>query len=392
MTGESTGGSDEDDFSRYVLLFRSHLEQVSSHLRGQQRKNNTNVPSTFITPTGYWTPDEKDEFFHALSIYSRWRPDLIAEHLDNKSTLDVCTYLDHLEELSATPQHRAVSSFRAQHEFALEVPESWIKVEEELAAELIDQEVDWEAEAAKVQLRQTLDAVAAEAPSEMERRQQAAEIKSADKIAAVLGRLDVHKLRALDRVWHESQGGEDIPDLPEDLVPQSPSDDRPTSLSPASPNPHAEAASLKSVPPHEDEDTADLSCLSPVSRRRAQKRLHMRRKRAENAGKAFNTSVVKLKPGRQKKELESRNRASKSDKDGVSSTQQEATPSEGEDEEEDIVEDNSTITAKSRAHSSRRSKYNRALKTFKEYGIDGTYLDEDDLGLFELNAMGRLMR
>lgn len=117
----------------YIAHFRQHLAQVQEHLVG-----NSGLPSTpsYIPPTGYWTSTEKDAFFHALCVYSRLRPDLIAACVKTKTPLDVCTYLEALESAS---RRRPVGSqsLRNHLEGAMEVSDSWIQWEEEVSASLV---------------------------------------------------------------------------------------------------------------------------------------------------------------------------------------------------------------------------------------------------------------
>jgi uncharacterized protein YdaU (DUF1376 family) len=49
-----------------------------------------------------WTPAEHDAFFRAISVHSRWRPDLIAACVPSKTEWEVWTYLEALEEGGAT--------------------------------------------------------------------------------------------------------------------------------------------------------------------------------------------------------------------------------------------------------------------------------------------------
>ncbi|KAJ6499281.1 hypothetical protein C8R45DRAFT_1093508 [Mycena sanguinolenta] len=124
----------------YTSDYESHLAQLKAHLSG---KTDQALPSSFIPPAGYWTSREKETFFHALTIHSRLRPDLIAASVKSKTVLDVCAYLDALDR--ATVAQPMVSQ-RATLQGAMEVSDSWVDYEEEQASELMELEPGWEEE------------------------------------------------------------------------------------------------------------------------------------------------------------------------------------------------------------------------------------------------------
>lgn len=94
----------------------------------------------FFPPSSYWTSHEKDLFFHGLAVYSRFRPDLIAESIKTKSTLDVCLYLDMLQSASSSIPSQKPGSLRSSLEPAMEVSSQWIQNEEQIGAALIQLE------------------------------------------------------------------------------------------------------------------------------------------------------------------------------------------------------------------------------------------------------------
>lgn len=119
-----------ESLHEYARQFRVHQDLVRGHLIGKSENSEPLLPS-FFPPASFWTASEKDLFFHGLSVFSRLRPDLIAEHIKTKSTFDVCLYLDalhtgYLKECSGT-------SVRHQLEPAKEVSEEWIQHEETLS-------------------------------------------------------------------------------------------------------------------------------------------------------------------------------------------------------------------------------------------------------------------
>ncbi|KAI0917108.1 hypothetical protein AcW1_007610 [Taiwanofungus camphoratus] len=127
--------ADEDNETldpAYLAHFSEHLNHVRSHLSGNGGTGR--LSPSFFAPTGYWTSAEKDAFFHALIVHSRLRPDLIAEEVKTKTVVDVCVYLDLLEEGCAnTPS--AVQ--RKDLPTALEVSDDWIALEEQKALALV---------------------------------------------------------------------------------------------------------------------------------------------------------------------------------------------------------------------------------------------------------------
>lgn len=125
---ESDSGS-----SSYVDIFHKHQLSVQSHLKGRLNNDEPLLPS-YLPPTSYWTAEEKDLFFHGLSIYSRLRPDLIAAHINTKNTIEVCLYL-HCLQAAATENRDVISeeTWMPINHPAMELSEKWIRHEEILA-------------------------------------------------------------------------------------------------------------------------------------------------------------------------------------------------------------------------------------------------------------------
>ena len=117
----------------YVAQFRVHQEFVQAHLKGSLNDEQPLLPA-FFPPSSYWTSHEKDLFFHGLAVYSRLRPDLIAEGIKTKSTFDVSLYLDILQTASSSNPHE---SSRNSLEPAMEVSSRWVQNEEQMAAALL---------------------------------------------------------------------------------------------------------------------------------------------------------------------------------------------------------------------------------------------------------------
>ncbi|KAI5988221.1 hypothetical protein EDD15DRAFT_2290363 [Pisolithus albus] len=89
-----------------------------------------------------WTPAEKNAFFRALSVYSRWRPDLIAAAVHTCSVWEVDLYLAALEEgaeriFSDFGFEEGDSASDLELGFAYEVSDAWVAAEETLASHII---------------------------------------------------------------------------------------------------------------------------------------------------------------------------------------------------------------------------------------------------------------
>lgn len=123
----------------YLALFNRHLHQFQRHLTGV---SHSYVSSPSIIGGILWTAAEKDAFFHALSVYSRFRPDLIAACVETKNEVEVLEYLALLEEGSLRPIN-SEEYCREKLPSAREVSESWISWEEANAERLRLNEEVW---------------------------------------------------------------------------------------------------------------------------------------------------------------------------------------------------------------------------------------------------------
>jgi hypothetical protein len=217
------------------------------------------------------------------------RPDLIAECIPNKSIADVCVFMDLLED--ATKDNDI--EMRDNGEIAMEVSEELIMEEERAAESLLGVEAIWE--------EQVIE----------NRRQQPCRDRE-----DVLQSLDLMALKTLDGFLRTEEVKDD-----EERVAEV----------------HSTTLPADSIPRD----------LSPRSRLRIQKRLHMRRKRAERAGIAVSTDLSRLKVGRK--------HSIKALKHGPS------------------------FSSKLRAQ-------------FIELGVSIESLQEDSLGILHLGALGKLMK
>ncbi|KAG5343003.1 hypothetical protein C0989_005954 [Termitomyces sp. Mn162] len=474
--------------SSYVSQFRAHLAEVRAHLTGVVGNN---PPPSFIPPTGYWTPSEKNLFFHSLSVYSRLRPDLVAASIGTKSVVDVCAYIDILDE--AIARDGRLLQQRSDLPSAIEVSHAWVLREENLAEDIIPLETSWERENLLLHREEEISAkrgLYAEAPAieegpvvetleawEHDRRRRWSQEDT-------LSKLECHHLKVMERILNDAESsdadveetrpedqGEEFPGKPPSGVKPSDRDfqslvvsngmidpfllqfsgipvpdqplltgsasqrqpeaslhveiphDTPPALSVASspqsslPNPLIVQALNyhRSSSPDGGRDTGiDHSSLSPASRRRVQKRLHMRRKRAAQRGEDVNVATEKFRPGR------------KSQKSKFSKSRRKPRITESAldgcvGDEDDLMEDDQNgrgaasltvlISAEdafqktdiddkgdsgdaSRGHyrnDSGLTKPYKIKKDFETKGIDSDTLIDGNLGFFHLSTLSKLM-
>jgi hypothetical protein len=176
-----------DVLGGYIPSFVQHLKDTSARLGlriGSQANEDQTSAGGAVgeiaeahTHTS-WTPAEYDAFFRALSVHSRWRPDLITACVPTRTEWEVWMYLEALEEGTATlaiqqggedvdmegglgDERRDVemraarsSSDSRSHsgsdtdedededvcEPALEVSQAWIDAEERMASWIVDEE------------------------------------------------------------------------------------------------------------------------------------------------------------------------------------------------------------------------------------------------------------
>lgn len=126
----------------YLSLFHQHLNQLSEHLSYAARADSHSI--TVINGVE-WKSSEKDAFFHALSVYSRLRPDLIAASIETKNEVEVLEYISLLEE--AIQENVQEDICRKNLPLAHEVSDTWIVWEEENAERLRINEEIWSTKA-----------------------------------------------------------------------------------------------------------------------------------------------------------------------------------------------------------------------------------------------------
>ncbi|THH15956.1 hypothetical protein EW146_g4611 [Bondarzewia mesenterica] len=157
----------------------------------------------------------------------------------------------------------------------------------------------------------------------------------------------------------------------------------PASFPPPKPSMHT------ATPPPPDIMPANLS---PASRRRFQKRLYMRRKRAEATGKEVSLASGRLKPGRK-----TRGKAAEVPNPAV---QEEVGRTEGGEErnrdEEESEEEEMGETGKKRKEKKGKkrgkTKPQKLKHALEGVGVNAEYLQQEGMSLFHLSALGKLAR
>ncbi|CCM03568.1 uncharacterized protein FIBRA_05704 [Fibroporia radiculosa] len=480
--------------SNYLSHFSEYLSHVRSHLAGKDGSGPLS-PSVFA-PCAYWTCEDKEAFFHGLSVHSRFRPDLIAEEVKTKSATDVCVYLDLLERGA----QEAAGVKRKDLPAAMEVSNDWIALEEQKALEIasiepeLDEKIVQDARAEEIRVRKLTTRakrgdgrIADERDREGERkRKKELNIWLKDKqeeweVEDLLRELDVPTLKAMNVILREGnevcagdgQGEDDVAmNTSERLNSQAaqgestvgmstsspPEDDvidpllRAQSQQPSTttiiPGTFTSAISGESclapapsytlpqlvfqprTPPFsttvllaEDAPSADISLaqgsrpltpakvddvvasstelqLSPAARRRLQKRLHMRKKRAAAKGLDVDRTLEKLKPGRRRKggvhRVEERTIASVGQNASHSTSiaidkAEEERPAKGPgDSAEEAEVDNGN--SQRHPHPSGVTLPYRLHAQLQTRGIDAEKLQNEGLSLFNLASLARLMQ
>ena len=146
------------------------------------------------------------------------------------------------------------------------------------------------------------------------------------------------------------------------------------------------------APSGSTEDGGDVSQMSPASRRRYQKRLYMRRKRAKATGEAINENAERLKPGRKPKKRPEKAESS-------TSTPAPSTPAPEAVREQTATPLESVGTTLCDETSAYRhpkvsgltQPYKRQVQ-FLSKGVDAQRLRREGLDLFHLQTISKLMQ
>src|SRR5262249_51564366 len=128
----------------YSAIFSEHLHDIQAHL--QKATPHTTHAGLQIIGSVLWSSKEIDTFFRALTIHSRFRPDLISACIKTKNVLDVVEYLELLEEGA---EHVGENGDKAP--IAYEMSRSWISWEETQAELLRTRENNSEARTGQLQ-------------------------------------------------------------------------------------------------------------------------------------------------------------------------------------------------------------------------------------------------
>ncbi|KAI0667637.1 hypothetical protein C8Q78DRAFT_1081943 [Trametes maxima] len=142
----------------------------------------------------------------------------------------------------------------------------------------------------------------------------------------------------------------------------------------------------------------DLASMSPVSRRRAQKRLHMRRKRAQATGGVANESTARMKPGRKPKQRPAPRKREDEPRapEVTESSSMAIDPALRGPPAETVFPPSSpateTGTSFRHAHVSGMTLPYKRQMQFRSIGLDAHRLYREGAGLFHLQPMSRLMQ
>ena len=404
------------DISAHAIHLTSHLDAHISatlrHFTGAPTPPEPPYAPSYYPPTGYWTAAEKALFFHALSTHSRFRPDLIASTIGTKSLLDVVVYLGLLRDGSRELVAVRGAISRDQLPAAHEVSPPLVALEEAHAARLADMEpsrADESCAAARTEAERTMRnslrvqkgeggmGAARDRAGQQARREEferwRAEQKGTWAREDTLTRLDCVALQALDRMLRvdeekraDAREGERGTPLPASTsVQPGPRDAGPSTNRPAAPSSRASSPPTSEPPSaanpisptshnnkgdDSDDVAAIMASLSPTSRKRARKRLYMRRKRAEACGSVAQLNPMRLKPGR---------------KTSATSKYRKPAP------EPDNTDEDAEQKRKKRQLRGFTRPY-KVQRKLDELGINAEYMRESGLGLFRLGALWRLMR
>ncbi|KIY50355.1 hypothetical protein FISHEDRAFT_71959 [Fistulina hepatica ATCC 64428] len=378
-------------FEHFLTQYRQHIQAFQDFLGSTSHSDSTASSS--------WSNHEKDAFFHALRLYSRWRPDLIAEHMRTRNAVEVCAYIDALDDASAQHRHADEFNLRRSMESARQMSETWVAWEEEQAQELCSVDPMWETAALLTEHHAILKAERAHIFNDesltVDERSSTFDAWTAERLREweqlhALESLDKYHLKVMSAMLHRAGLSEaETPAAATASTAVSAPVDRTSGLVPAD----REQASLgqqysstRTPSPGPKSQDDDLAQMSPTSRRRLRKRLHMRRKRAEKAGAVVQLTTEKLRPGRRTKDRirlkklrprEYKTRTSRASSEGAGApvTGPDADTPDGEY----ISEPGTTKPYKIKA-------------SFAEKGVDSHTLGYLDLDLFHLTRIDYLMR
>lgn len=439
----------------YHSHFRQHVHRTSLHVRGLEVGSDTLPLPPFYTnnPVSYWTADEKAAFFHGLSVHSRLRPDLIAEAVRTKSTLEVYSYINRLEE-GMRNQEEGLHDGRARRrnmDGALEVSDAWIEWEEKQSHAIVASEAHWDVLASaanrkhetQTKKREIFPRIKAEGslidpdedPDEKEKRQTVLDLwlEQQNLLWAeedLWGSMDMTHFKVIDNILRDEEDA-----LAAEAIAEAANNSRQATLEPTQiisfhsvvddsnidpllrdPSPIVQYSSTSGST---QEAKASLEIpLSPASRKRLRKRLYMRRKRAEAAGPlAFIESTIeetvaaavptegvrREKPGRKSRPK----KRSKIDEDSVDvaetgdienhkkkkrKTQEGSVDVSEAGGIHDIKEETNDDPDHRHSNIPGKTRHYKIKGQLESMGLDAKSLHAKGLGLFHLSALAKYTR
>ena len=390
----------------YLSDYRAHLVDTEDHLAGiltfqndEDEDEDEDVSQSQVTSDAdassvYWSYEEKARLFHALAVHSRWRLDLVAAAVHTKSIVDVSLYVERLraaaaafeagtwrpevdseigtetggpggeaERVASEPSSgiaamTAVDRRRALP-CAMTVSDLWIEKEETEAKLLTWVEPRWE----KAAIRQARRAEEDDTEGETSRQGWARE--------DMFTRLGTTHLRVMDALIRDSEDA-DVRKLKQKRKREGDDDD----------DDDDEETSEDGETANIDVDMPDVTALSPIARRRYQKRLYMRRKRAALSGEPVVQKLARLKPGRRFRPPppKIRRRMGRPKKIGTSKDE-----AGGEGERLAEARDR-------RPNVGGLTTTYRIKSEFNRLGVEGDVLRQDGYGLLHLGGIARAMR
>ncbi|KAF9049754.1 hypothetical protein BJ165DRAFT_1525088 [Panaeolus papilionaceus] len=381
--------SNLDILPSYIDDLHQHQVHTQQHLKGRITTE-LPLPPSFFPPSSYWTSTEKDLFFHGLTIHSRLRPELIAEHIKTKSTYDVCLYLDALQvaaEREALPDDELPLHHRLEP--ALDVSTRWINYEESLAEDLIDRDI-----CVGNVGRSTRDLCNCPEVQHWDTKITGLETK---ECTAFLNHIDNTGLQTLDSILKEAED--------EKTATASESGCTSSRHGTANPGGSDDDKSNRSASAGPEMGDEGPEILDPKARRRMLKRLYMRRKRAEQLGRELDLRVEKLRPGRAsrprgapkprpktyKTKLKGRGRGTSVHSEAPGANEDESiasVPSESNHHTTQDITGHEQYGVHSKGGMTKRYRIKEALS---ESGIDGDALQAAELDLVIFSAIPRII-
>jgi hypothetical protein len=455
----------------YLAELRDHIAATAAHHAGNDLTSESALCGSVLPPGAYWTVQEKNAFFHGLSAHSRLRPDLIAQEIGTKTLFDVLVFLDALDEgscevgrkktrwdagmesievsdawmkeeiklaeavaqseedwlfpTSSTRIHARTgledvqsSACSPQDQALLALDKSYFRALDTLLREEDDMNDDTKTDPPSEQESAPSSSAQAKARDRGDDLADPALVSSTGMNATALSQptwdvlpllesssqpefgnsLDpsalTHGSQQMDELAFPTQSTHNLPDISLAFAHSQ--------SQPSTPPPPVKPAQSESA-----DEMADPALLSPRSRRRQQKRLHMRRKRALLRGEGAEDAVEHVRPlkrgrkagtstapsqtsspatsittGKRKRDLEAS--SDEEEPDGH------ATSSDEDGDDEDGASESGRAIKKKKSSGPRGKK--KALTILATAGIDADVLRTRGLDLFYYSNLGKASR